>query len=116
MGLNSPRTSAGAAGFMSHMSRWLGPPLRKMTMQESARAFAGRRLSACSRRGRFSPSSPAAPACSTARRDGIGPGQGGWAEGIDMAAPLEPQNSARTTPPSTRTAAPVVPDTAALHR
>src|SRR3954467_12107446 len=25
-GWNSPRYSAGASGFMSHMSRWLGPP------------------------------------------------------------------------------------------
>ena len=27
-GLNSPRDSAGASGFKSHMSRWLGPPGR----------------------------------------------------------------------------------------
>ena len=33
---NSPRISGGASGFGSHMSRWLGPPLRKMTMQASA--------------------------------------------------------------------------------
>ena len=28
IGLNSPRMPSGASGFMSHMSRWLGPPLR----------------------------------------------------------------------------------------
>ena len=36
IGRNSPRISAGAAGFMSHMSRWLGPPSRKIRMQASA--------------------------------------------------------------------------------
>ena len=33
IGWNSPRISTGAAGFMSHVSRWLGPPFRKITMR-----------------------------------------------------------------------------------
>ena len=36
IGLNSPRISVGASGFMSHMSRWLGPPLRNRITQASA--------------------------------------------------------------------------------
>ena len=42
MGLNSPRISSGAAGFMSKVSCWLGPPhwCRKMT--DFARAFGAR--------------------------------------------------------------------------
>ena len=39
-GRNSPRISTGASGFMSHMSRWLGPPLRNTRMQWSAAAVA----------------------------------------------------------------------------
>src|SRR5436309_1224129 len=71
IGLNSPRISTGAAGFMSHMSRWLGPPLRKMRMQASADAACGLAgLSRASRsRGKDSPSMPIAPTCSTWRRD-----------------------------------------------
>ena len=34
IGLNSPRISAGASGFMSKVSIWLGPPYQKMRMQE----------------------------------------------------------------------------------
>src|SRR5436190_1639769 len=30
--LNSPRYSTGALGFMSHVSRWLGPPAWKIRM------------------------------------------------------------------------------------
>ena len=36
MGLNSPRISAGASGFMSNVSRWEGPPFKKMTMHDFA--------------------------------------------------------------------------------
>ena len=38
IGLNSPRISAGASGFMSHMSRWLGP-----AVEEDEDAGVGRR-------------------------------------------------------------------------
>ena len=34
IGLNSPRISAGASGFMSNISRWLGPPVRKMRITD----------------------------------------------------------------------------------
>ena len=30
IGLNSPRTSTGASGFRSNMSRWLGAPVKKI--------------------------------------------------------------------------------------
>ena len=33
IGLKSPRTSAGALGFMSHKSMWLGPPNKKIKTQ-----------------------------------------------------------------------------------
>src|SRR5262245_42674720 len=53
---------------MSHISRWLGPPLRKSTMHDSARR-GERAASADSSAGRFSPRTPAAPTWSTSRRD-----------------------------------------------
>ena len=34
MGLNSPRTSGGASGFMSKVSRWLAAPVRKTMMTD----------------------------------------------------------------------------------
>src|SRR5262245_14902176 len=44
IGLNSPRISAGASGFMSYMSMWLGPPLRRTMMTDLARgAFSSAR-------------------------------------------------------------------------
>ena len=33
MGLYGPRISAGASGFVSQVSNWLGPPTRKSMMQ-----------------------------------------------------------------------------------
>ena len=38
IGLNLPRTSAGASGFMSQVSRWPGEPTRKIVMQFLMRA------------------------------------------------------------------------------
>ena len=65
MDLNSPRISAGASGFMSHMSRWLGPPFKKMTMQESA----WRTGAARSTVGSDNPSALLNPICTISRRD-----------------------------------------------
>src|SRR5438105_1410439 len=36
IGLNSPRTSAGASGFMSQRSMWLGAPQLKIRMTDFA--------------------------------------------------------------------------------
>ena len=33
IGLNGPRISAGASGFMSQVSSWTGPPTRNSMMQ-----------------------------------------------------------------------------------
>src|ERR1700735_442128 len=42
MGLNVPRNSDGASGFMSHISRWLGPPpcQKRITLTSLAAAAA----------------------------------------------------------------------------
>ena len=86
IGLNSPRISAGALGFTSHMSRWLGPPSRKIKMHESAvgespgwlatrafevllRAIVAVRSSARNNVARFNPSNALPPSCSISRRD-----------------------------------------------
>ena len=37
IGSNGPRTSAGASGFMSKVSIWLGPPVKKMNSTPLAR-------------------------------------------------------------------------------
>ena len=69
-GRNSPRISAGASGFMSHRSMWLGPPNRKMKMQAFARRSpapgAAARKAARSRLD--SPSRLSPPARSNSRR------------------------------------------------
>ena len=39
MGLNSPRYSLGASGFMSYMSRCDGPPLRWIMMTDFGRGL-----------------------------------------------------------------------------
>ena len=41
IGLNGPRISAGASGFMSQVSSWLGPPTRNSMMQFMSRAAVG---------------------------------------------------------------------------
>src|SRR5262245_52562792 len=38
MGLYGPRISAGAAGFRSHVSRWLGAPQSRMKMHDFSEA------------------------------------------------------------------------------
>ena len=43
IGLNSPRYSRGASGFMSYMSRCDGPPLKKIMMIDLCRPPAGHR-------------------------------------------------------------------------
>ena len=46
IGRQMPRYSAGASGFMSYMSRWLGPPSSQIRMTDvlrGARAEADRR-------------------------------------------------------------------------
>src|SRR6476646_8376536 len=68
MGLNSPRTSAGAFGLRSYISMWLGPPashtritdLRFAALPLAARAF--------SKLGRVRPPSASAPTLSIERR------------------------------------------------
>ena len=58
---NSPRMSAGADGFMSNVSRWLGPPYQKRRMQ--ARMGRATATSAPATRARRSPlsDSPSPP-------------------------------------------------------
>ncbi len=75
IGLNSPRIPSGASGFMSHMSRWLGPPFKKISTQASARACsppAPAAASAASNLGSDSPISPSPPICSICRRETTG--------------------------------------------
>src|SRR4029450_3170658 len=75
IGRNSPRISAGASGFGSHMSRCDGPPFRKMMMHESAPALVFRDSSARNNIGRLRPTYEAAPAWIIWRREMRGPGQ-----------------------------------------
>ncbi len=81
IGRNSPRISAGASGFMSHMSRWLGPPLRNTRIQASARGFERGTdpVAVCARSnwGRLRPRKPMPPICTIERREiDRGPRQG----------------------------------------
>ena len=52
IGLNSPRMPSGASGFMSNVSRWLSPPVRKTRIIDFARGAPGSRppRPACARR------------------------------------------------------------------
>jgi hypothetical protein len=72
VGLNLPRTSAGASGFMSQVSCWPGDPTRKMVMQ--LRIGAGFSLippaaSSFRRVGRDRVASPADPIWRKLRRE-----------------------------------------------
>jgi hypothetical protein len=69
-GLNLPRTSAGASGFMSQVSRWPGEPTRKMVMQFLIFADPSAAPAAWSRNrfGSASVASPADPAVRKLRR------------------------------------------------
>ena len=70
MGLNSPRTSAGAAGFRSHVSCWAGPPHMKSRMHAFARGrdAGSNALRACNSCGRPNPRRPSEPARRNSRR------------------------------------------------
>src|SRR5262249_37245328 len=70
IGLNSPRISAGACGFMSNMSMWLGPPSRLNMMTERALPRGGVSPPvARNRRGKVQPPNSAkAPTRSSSRR------------------------------------------------
>ena len=74
---NGPRTSAGASGLGSHMSRWLGPPESQKTMTdfgppprlvppEGAAASAWSRINWAA----DNPATPESPARKNHRRDG----------------------------------------------
>src|SRR5262245_19729776 len=67
IGLNSPRTSAGASGFMSQTSSWLGPPWSRNRMHERTRVRGARSL-ARSSSGSDRPKAPNPPSCSKRRR------------------------------------------------
>src|ERR1044072_2266803 len=71
MGLNSPRISEGASGFMSYMSMWLGPPPRQIMMTDLSRFPGGTAPSALSRRngGSVNPPSASAPVFKKLRRE-----------------------------------------------
>ena len=85
MGLNSPRMLAGASGFGSQMSMWLGPPCRNTMITDFALAEAARPRRTCRphwpalpatpgrNAARFNPSSPIEPVRSSSRR--VGPSQ-----------------------------------------
>src|SRR5262245_51972732 len=66
-GLNSPRTSAGASGFMSQTSSWLGPPWSRNRMHERTRVRGARSL-ARSSSASDRPKAPNPPSCSKRRR------------------------------------------------
>ena len=72
IGLNSPRYSAGAFGFMSHVSIWLGPPRIHKMITDFSRdtdcpfaAAAASRLNNC---GSVKPAMPSTPALTNPRR------------------------------------------------
>jgi hypothetical protein len=69
IGRNGPRMVSGAAGFMSNVSSWLGPPNSIMKMTDLARPRGNApTLSACNTFGNDRPSSPAPAACKRCRR------------------------------------------------
>src|SRR5262249_11316427 len=69
-GLNGPRISAGASGFMSQRSRWLGAPRLKIMMQErsSCPGFTTPAARAAMWSGRERPMAPKVPTCRKSRR------------------------------------------------
>ena len=70
MGLNGPRYSAAASGFMSHKSTWLGAPKLKIIMH--ARSSCPGRTApasfAASSCGSDNPAAPNTPTCKNSRR------------------------------------------------
>ncbi len=78
IGWNGPRTSRGASGFGSNVSRWLGPPTMLMKMQLFA-VPSGARAFAAAIPGIARPAAPAAAVLRNSRRDGVDMGQPrGW--------------------------------------
>src|SRR6185503_3541521 len=70
IGLNGPRISRGASGFMSHVSSWLGAPRLKMSMTAFSSlpfvsAPAALNAASCDR---LKPIAPSAPTCRKSRR------------------------------------------------
>ncbi len=70
MSLNGPRTSLGASGFGSKVSRWLGPPSSQMRMHDLARGPAGEAVLACkrSKSATLKPKEVSTPRCRKSRR------------------------------------------------
>ena len=71
IGLNSPRYSAGASGFRSHVSMWLGPPPFQIRMTEvsfAARREPPGRPAARSTSASVRPARPSKPALRKLRR------------------------------------------------
>src|SRR5688572_21817269 len=79
IGLNSPRYSTGASGFMSHMSMWEEPPQRKKRMVDFAGFFRGGGIAAApnAERPKLSPAKPTVDAARNVRRLIIGENRGG---------------------------------------
>src|SRR6266851_5870579 len=70
IGWCGPRICSGASGFMSNMSRWLGPPNWKRKMTDLARALGPFLFSSAhNRRGSVNPSKPSPPTLSKCRRE-----------------------------------------------
>src|SRR5579862_5893991 len=96
---NGPRISAGASGFGSKRSSWLGAPRLKIRMQ--FRSSLGLEVScARSRPGRLSPRAPSAPTWRKSRRDT--PSSQRWQapleEKLSMADPEKGPQPDRTAP------------------
>ena len=75
IGLNGPRISAGASGFMSQVSNWLGAPRLKIMMQErsscrfaAAPGAVAARASRAINCGSEKPMAPSVPTCRKSRR------------------------------------------------
>src|SRR5262249_3752656 len=89
IGRNSPRMAAGASGFMSNVSRGLGPPSQKMRIHDFRRVLGRGRddsaawaISAGKKPARSGPREPRRPDCNRLRRlsrlAAGGPMTGSW--------------------------------------
>src|SRR5437016_4438073 len=70
IGLNGPRISAGALGFMSKVSNWLGAPRLKIMMHDFSSLLGATPPSACKAANleRVSPMALSVPTCRKSRR------------------------------------------------
>src|SRR5881394_546841 len=70
IGLNGPRISDGAFGFMSNVSSWLGAPRLKIMMQDLLSLDLSTAPSACraANLDRLRPIAPRVPTCRKSRR------------------------------------------------